>query len=149
MEFLGLWAHGRRRPTENLTLDEQQNCHHHRWSDRSLFERQHKAVTKPSTCLEGLGDVFMIRDDRWPPFTTDLIILLVLGFTSSPASCGVATDKNDQMMSCLEHYWSDSAMTMTMTMTHSEKSRIHQMKAWPYRQECRDHDPTKKNLFYW
>ena len=41
------------------------------------------------------------------------------------------------------------AMTMTMTMTHSEKSHIHRMKAWPYRQECRDHGPTKKNLFYW
>ena len=40
------------------------------------------------------------------------------------------------------------AMTMTMTMTHSEKSHICQMKAWPYRQECRDHGPTKKNLFY-
>ena len=25
-------------------------------------------------------------------------------------------------------------MTMTMTMTHSEKSNICQMKAWPYRQ---------------
>ena len=37
-------------------------------------------------------------------------------------------------------------MTMTMTMTHSEKSRINQMRAWPYRQECRDHGPTKKNL---
>ena len=36
-----------------------------------------------------------------------------------------------------------------MTMTHSKKSRIHRMKAWPYRQECRDHGPTKKNLFYW
>ena len=22
------------------------------------------------------------------------------------------------------------------------------IKAWPYRQECRGHDPTKKNLFY-
>ena len=40
------------------------------------------------------------------------------------------------------------AMTMTMTMTHSEKSHIRRMKAWPYRQECRGHDPTKKNLFY-
>ena len=40
-------------------------------------------------------------------------------------------------------------VTMTMTMTHSERSRIHRMKAWPYRQECRDHGPTKKNLFYW
>ena len=38
-------------------------------------------------------------------------------------------------------------MTMTMTMTHSEKSHIYRMKAWPYRQECRDHGPTKKNLF--
>ena len=28
--------------------------------------------------------------------------------------------------------------------TQSEKSRIHRMKAWPYSQECRDHDPTKK-----
>ena len=28
----------------------------------------------------------------------------------------------------------------------SEKSHICQMKAWPYRQECRGHDPTKKNL---
>ena len=37
-------------------------------------------------------------------------------------------------------------VTMTMTMTHSEKSNICQMKAWPYRQECRGHDPTKKNL---
>ena len=35
---------------------------------------------------------------------------------------------------------------MIMTMTHSEKSHICQMKAWPYRQECRGHDPTKKNL---
>ena len=34
--------------------------------------------------------------------------------------------------------------TMTMTMTHSEKSHIHRMKAWPYRQECRDHGPRKK-----
>ena len=33
-------------------------------------------------------------------------------------------------------------MTMTMTMTHSEKSNICQMKAWPYRQECRGHDTT-------
>ena len=39
-------------------------------------------------------------------------------------------------------------MTMTMTMTHSEKSLIYQMKAWPYRQECRGHGPTKKNLSY-
>ena len=39
--------------------------------------------------------------------------------------------------------------TMTMTMTHSEKSHIHRMKAWPYRQECRGHGPTKKNLFCW
>ena len=33
---------------------------------------------------------------------------------------------------------------MTMTMTHSEKSHIRRMKAWPYKQECRGHDPTKK-----
>ena len=46
----------------------------------------------------------------------------------------------------LEH---TMTMTMTMTMTHSEKSHIHRMKAWPYRQECRGHDPTKKNLFCW
>ena len=38
--------------------------------------------------------------------------------------------------------------TMTMTMTHSEKSHIGQMRAWPYRQECRGHGPTKKNLSY-
>ena len=37
---------------------------------------------------------------------------------------------------------------VTMTMTHSEKSHIRRMKAWLYRQECRGHDPTKKNLFY-
>ena len=37
---------------------------------------------------------------------------------------------------------------MTMTMTHSEKSHIGQMRAWPYRQECRGHGPTKKNLSY-
>ena len=35
-------------------------------------------------------------------------------------------------------------VTMTMTMTHSEKSQICRMKAWPYRQECRGRDPTKK-----
>ena len=35
-----------------------------------------------------------------------------------------------------------------MTMTHSEKSHINQMRAWPYRQEYRDHGPSKKNLFY-
>ena len=40
-----------------------------------------------------------------------------------------------------------SCSGLTMTMTHSEKSHIRQMKAWPYRQECRGHDPTKKNLF--
>ena len=40
-------------------------------------------------------------------------------------------------------------MTMTMTMTLSEKSHINQMRAWPYRQECRDHGPSKKNLSYW
>ena len=34
--------------------------------------------------------------------------------------------------------------TMTMTMTHSEKSHINQMRAWPYRQECRGHDTAKK-----
>ena len=39
---------------------------------------------------------------------------------------------------------SSTFMTMTMTMTHSDKSHIRRMKAWPYRQECRGHDPTKK-----
>ena len=43
----------------------------------------------------------------------------------------------------------DGQLTMTMTMTHSEKSHINQMRAWPYRQECRGHGPTKKNLSYW
>ena len=33
-------------------------------------------------------------------------------------------------------------------MTHSEKSHIGQMRAWPYRQERRGHGPTKKNLSY-
>ena len=33
---------------------------------------------------------------------------------------------------------------MTMTMKHSEKPDIRQMKAWPYRQERRGHDPAKK-----
>ena len=46
-------------------------------------------------------------------------------------------------------YTETMTMTMTMTMTHSEKSHIHRMKAWPYRQECRGHDPTKRNLFCW
>ena len=40
-------------------------------------------------------------------------------------------------------------MKEIMTMAHSEKSHIHRMKAWPYRQECRGHGPTIKNLFYW
>ena len=47
--------------------------------------------------------------------------------------------------------WSETGIARseatTMTMTHSEKFHICQMKAWPYRQECRGHDPTKKNLF--
>ena len=38
--------------------------------------------------------------------------------------------------------------SVTMTMTHSEKSHIRRMKAWPHKQECRGHDPTEKNLFY-
>ena len=33
---------------------------------------------------------------------------------------------------------------MTMTLTHSEKSDIRQMKAWPYRQECRVMTPQKR-----
>ena len=32
--------------------------------------------------------------------------------------------------------------------THSEKSHICQMRAWPCRQERRGHGPTKKNLSY-
>ena len=40
-------------------------------------------------------------------------------------------------------------MPVTMTMTHSEKSDIRQMKAWPYRQECRVMTPQKKNLLCW
>ena len=35
-------------------------------------------------------------------------------------------------------------MTMTMTMAHSEKSHICRMKAWPYKQECKGHDPNEK-----
>ena len=41
------------------------------------------------------------------------------------------------------------SVCLTMTMTHSEKSNINQMSAWPYRQECRDHGPSKKNLSHW
>ena len=37
-------------------------------------------------------------------------------------------------------------MTTTMTMTHSEKSIKLSLVAWPYRQERRGHDPTKKSL---
>ena len=44
----------------------------------------------------------------------------------------------------MEH--TEGAMTTTMTTTHSEKSHIRQMKAWPYRQEYGGHDPTKKKL---
>ena len=40
--------------------------------------------------------------------------------------------------------WPPSLVDKDMTMTHSEKSNICQMKAWPYRQECRGYDPTKK-----
>ena len=36
---------------------------------------------------------------------------------------------------------------VTITITHSEKSHIHRMKAWPYRQECRGHGPTKRIFF--
>ena len=49
----------------------------------------------------------------------------------------------------LKNSFKKSIKTMTMTMTHSEKSLIYQMKAWPYRQECRGHGPAKKNLFCW
>ena len=34
--------------------------------------------------------------------------------------------------------------TISRTKTHSEKSDIRQMNAWPYKQECRGHDPRKK-----
>ena len=33
---------------------------------------------------------------------------------------------------------------LTSEVTHSEKSHIRRMKAWPYGQECGGHDPTKK-----
>ena len=38
-------------------------------------------------------------------------------------------------------------MTMTMTMTLREVQHLS-MEAWPYRRECRGHDPAKKNLLY-
>ena len=44
------------------------------------------------------------------------------------------------------HSFSEVLYSMTMTMTHSEKSNICQMKAWPDKQGCRGRDPTKKNL---
>ena len=36
-------------------------------------------------------------------------------------------------------------MTMTMTMTLREVQHLS-MEAWPYRQECRGHDPAKKRI---
>ena len=45
--------------------------------------------------------------------------------------------------------WVCDVKTDTMTMTHSEKSHIRRMKAWPYRQERRVMTPRKKNLFCW
>ena len=38
------------------------------------------------------------------------------------------------------------AMTMTMTMTHSEKSHIRRMKAWPYRQSVGVTIPQKESV---
>ena len=37
-------------------------------------------------------------------------------------------------------------LSMTMTMTLKEVQHLS-MEAWPYRRECRGHDPAKKNLF--
>ena len=37
---------------------------------------------------------------------------------------------------------------MTMTMTHSEESHIGQMRAWPYRQECRGWSHKKESVLH-
>ena len=43
------------------------------------------------------------------------------------------------------HLESTMTMTMTMTMTLREVQHLS-MKAWPYRRECRGHDPAKKRI---
>ena len=40
----------------------------------------------------------------------------------------------------------DTEVTMTMTLREVQPPS---MEAWPYKQECRGHDPTKKNLLRW
>ena len=61
---------------------------------------------------------------------------------------GVHTSKRSQKLHCYQMFngLNKSQRYKEVTMTHSH---IRRMKAWPYRQECRGHDPTKKNLFCW
>ena len=58
---------------------------------------------------------------------SSLVKQYILSITSKP--CNEELIRRFKAPAALE--------TMTMTMTHSEKSHICQMKAWPYRQECR------------
>ena len=69
----------------------------------------------------------------------------------SPLGLGRASEPFFNELLSLFRYPSGSARALLagfffLQMTHSEKSHIRRMKAWPNRQECRGHDPTKKNL---
>ena len=44
-------------------------------------------------------------------------------------------------------WWFMTIMTMTMTMTLREVQHLS-MEAWPYRRQCRGHDPAKKKLLH-
>ena len=80
--------------------------------------------------------------ERWAALQLGVPSTLAVRISGRPI---LATYKHDQHYLCTN---CSEFMTMTMTMTHSEKSHIGQMRAWPYRQECRGHGPTKKNLSY-
>ena len=57
------------------------------------------------------------------------------GIRTNEVRCNLAVEE--------EYGLNDNEVTMTMTMTLREVQHPS-MKAWPYRRECREHDPAKK-----
>ena len=95
--------------------------------------------------LNEIGTLFELHD-------ADFFGVKIVLASSSVASLRLPRGKQRRVeaLACGERacLLAQGQETMTMTMTHSEKSHICQMRAWPYRQERRGHGPTKKNLSY-
>jgi len=67
------------------------------------------------------------------------------GWKTSPsmnADAMALTTGSSALTTCVKETDNDK---MTMTMTLREVQHLS-MEAWPYRQECRGHDPAKTNL---